>query len=699
MRRPRSLLLRRGAFAVVLGLCWVGTVTVAGARDVPETIPLVEVGPEALESPLGVFVDRWALSCVDSPEAATPGVPAGSASVRWVPVEWLLPPGEGMPCEWTGVGWLRVEVSLPESAVGKPLAFRAWQSGAYELWWDGDRVGSVGTVGSTPESTEPRFQQVPLIFVPETTKGVLAVRFANHWVDDYLRVAIRRVVRGQIALPENLSREFLELARGQERSLFGFCGVFLSFGLVHFLLWAFDRSIRSNLDFALLCSVLASLVFLLVYRFVQPDPRFILLSEPLMNLNGLALGFVAVFFVQRLFDGRLGPTGWSYLAFCVPLGIWAFVQPTAVRAVFWMMLLGFVEMLRTVVVAAWRGRPGARVVGFGAATLCVGFGIGLLGNLGVIPRNEWTSALIPFSSFLVLLLAMSVHLAQRVAALHRELAAQLDEVRRLGAEKLETERRRHEAEVQQSELRLQVEQKTRELEEARALQLSMLPRELPQLPDLEIAAFMQTASEVGGDYYDFAIAEDGHLTVAIGDATGHGLRAGTMVTATKSLFNALAVDGELLETLGRSSLALKRMNLRKLAMALTLVRYRYGRMRIASAGMPPPMVWRAASRDVETLMVGGMPLGSLPHFPYRTIDLEVAAGDVVLLMSDGFPERLDPRGDLLGYEAALEAFREVADRSPEDVVAALRERGEEWAAGKPPDDDVTFVVLRAREVQ
>ena len=56
---------------------------------------------------------------------------------------------------------------------------------------------------------------------------------------------------------------------------------------------------------------------------------------------------------------------------------------------------------------------------------------------------------------------------------------------------------------------------------------------------------MFTATEVGGDYYDFDLGDDGTLTVAIGDATGHGMRAGTLVTATKSLFQALDGEAEL----------------------------------------------------------------------------------------------------------------------------------------------------------
>ncbi|MCK7523473.1 MAG: hypothetical protein MZV64_40370 [Ignavibacteriales bacterium] len=90
-----------------------------------------------------------------------------------------------------------------------------------------------------------------------------------------------------------------------------------------------------------------------------------------------------------------------------------------------------------------------------------------------------------------------------------------------------------------AELNNEYVRKSNELESARQIQLSMLPQALPEHPELEIAVTMQTASEIGGDYYDFHLAEDNTLTFAIGDATGHGAKAGAMVTAIKTLFQIM----------------------------------------------------------------------------------------------------------------------------------------------------------------
>ena len=124
------------------------------------------------------------------------------------------------------------------------------------------------------------------------------------------------------------------------------------------------------------------------------------------------------------------------------------------------------------------------------------------------------------------------------------------------------------AESQAMVVQAENERKTKELEEARDLQLSMLPKELPKLPNLDIAVYMQTATEVGGDYYDFKLHEDGTLTAVIGDATGHGLQAGTMVSATKSLFNALADDPDPVRILSKGTKALNEMHLQKMFLCL-----------------------------------------------------------------------------------------------------------------------------------
>ena len=252
-----------------------------------------------------------------------------------------------------------------------------------------------------------------------------------------------------------------------------------------------------------------------------------------------------------------------------------------------------------------------------------------------------------------------------------------------------------EQETEQRLLRSEYERKTRELEEARTFQLSLLPKTLPVHPGFEIAVSMQTATEVGGDYYDFHLSEDGVLTTAVGDATGHGARAGTMVTVVKSLFSADSGRSAPRDFLAEAAVAVKRMELERMAMSLTLARIEGKTLTLAAAGMPPALVYRAASGQVEEIVLEGMPLGGLAY-DYQEMSLEVAAGDTLLLMSDGLPELQDERGEPFGYPRVRQSFQELGSRTPEEIIAGLGEAARTWTGGKPPNDDVTFVAVRVR---
>jgi len=260
---------------------------------------------------------------------------------------------------------------------------------------------------------------------------------------------------------------------------------------------------------------------------------------------------------------------------------------------------------------------------------------------------------------------------------------------------LEGERLRKEQEIEQALLQTDYDRKSKDLEEARRFQLSLLPRTLPEHPGFEIAVSMRTATEVGGDYYDFVLADDGALTATIGDATGHGARAGTMVTAVKSLFSADAGASGPREFLAEAARAIKRMALDRMAMGLCLIHLRGRELIVSSAGMPPLLLFRKACASVEEVALAGMPLGGLA-FDYEERCLEVESGDTILMMTDGLPELADPEGEPLGYPRVRALFAELGHLSPADIIAGLARAAESWSVGQAPKDDMTFVVLRVR---
>ncbi|HEV8579355.1 MAG TPA: SpoIIE family protein phosphatase [Thermoanaerobaculia bacterium] len=263
---------------------------------------------------------------------------------------------------------------------------------------------------------------------------------------------------------------------------------------------------------------------------------------------------------------------------------------------------------------------------------------------------------------------------------------------------LEEERLRREREMEQALLQTEYDRKTRELEEARRFQLSLLPKSLPDHPGFEIAVSMRTATEVGGDYYDFHLGEEGALTVAVGDATGHGAAAGTMVTVVKSLFSADAGSSRPREFLDQAAQAVKRMELGRMAMGLCLARLAGSALTLSSAGMPPVFIRRQASGEAEEIALQGMPLGGLAS-EYQERSLEVEPGDTILLMTDGLPELQNGDGDPLGYPRVRSLFESLGAKPPEEIIAGLGAAADSWSGGQPPKDDITFVVLRGRSTR
>jgi serine phosphatase RsbU (regulator of sigma subunit) len=245
-------------------------------------------------------------------------------------------------------------------------------------------------------------------------------------------------------------------------------------------------------------------------------------------------------------------------------------------------------------------------------------------------------------------------------------------------------------------LELENKRKTRELEEARQLQLSMLPKQIPILPNIDIAVYMKTATEVGGDYYDFHVGIDGTLTVVIGDATGHGMKAGTMVTTTKSLFRVLAPNPDVTGTFNEMTKCIKEMEMAKLSMCMTLAKFTNGSMIISTAGMPPAYYFNNSSGEVKELLTEGMPLGTFDNFPYETKEVKISKGDTILLLSDGMPELQNENGEMFGYEKLNEKFGEIARNKPEEIITELKETAASWVNDKDPGDDVTFVVIKVK---
>lgn len=236
----------------------------------------------------------------------------------------------------------------------------------------------------------------------------------------------------------------------------------------------------------------------------------------------------------------------------------------------------------------------------------------------------------------------------------------------------------------------------KELEEARSLQLSMLPNATPKINELEFAVFMNTASEVGGDYYDFSFKEDGSLNIAVGDATGHGMRAGIMVSIMKALFISDSAEIDLVDFFSNSNKTIKALNLGRMMMAFTVLNIKNNNVHFINAGMPPIFIYKKSTKSVFEFETQGMPLGAISDSSFTINKFDVNSGDAILILSDGLPELKNEKNEQYDYARVKEEFKLVADKTPKTVVEQLKTSASKWANGVEADDDVTFVVIKVK---
>jgi len=278
----------------------------------------------------------------------------------------------------------------------------------------------------------------------------------------------------------------------------------------------------------------------------------------------------------------------------------------------------------------------------------------------------------------------------------------------LGIRKFENDRREQKAKMRETELRMKAteaekraieienERKTKELEEARELQLSMLPKDLPILPNLEIAAFMRTATEVGGDYYDFIVEENGVLNIAFGDATGHGLKAGTMVTLMKGFFTSDSSKLGLKEFMNHCSRMIKEIKLGRILMSFSFLKIDNSRLYLTSAGMPPIYYYNKSAEVMEEIIMKGMPLGAMANFPYNIHEKELKSGDTILLLTDGIPEQMNIHEEMYDYPRVKDQFIKVAEKTPDEIIKHFIESCDKWMGSAVQADDITIMVIRVK---
>lgn len=239
--------------------------------------------------------------------------------------------------------------------------------------------------------------------------------------------------------------------------------------------------------------------------------------------------------------------------------------------------------------------------------------------------------------------------------------------------------------------RLEKEKAQREQAEARRIQRALLPENDPAIPGFAVDGVCLQLSAVGGDWYDYLRLGDGVWGIALGDVCGKGMAAALLMSATRSLFRTAA------ETSQSPSHVLGRLNAslvkdlptgRFVTMAYLVLNAKRAVVKIANAGHPYPLFAGRHSSLEELRTEKGFPLGLMAS-EYSEIELNLQAGDRLLIYTDGVAEAANSKDEEYGTHRLKRALREPRP-SARAVLADLQE----FARDGTLTDDATAIVLR-----
>ena len=622
----------------------------------------------------------------------------------WEIINPILKKEDFEKLDWTGIIWFRNEIQVDSSLRNIVFGMNFYCTGAAEIFLNGRQLYKYGVVGTSIENEEIYLDRNPRHFLFDNQEvQVLAVRYSNHSAE---MLAKRNVQVGFTAVLGDMEvfvYDRINNVRELSITQMAFGAFVLAFAIMHLLLFIFYPIAKENLYYSI--SMLSFAV--VIYTSIQNNfVNSILTNISISTINSISVQISMLFGLLTVYASSYQKMPKQYFFFVIASVIFIFqtiffplIDDNILDVIFFIFVsIITVEIVRAVIRTiknkqewSWGWLIG---VGFIIAILFIGYQVLILTE--VITKPLFGIYLVYVYGLVFLAITVSINLAKKMSDTHKYLEKQLIQVKDLSEKALQQEIKAKEEDLARKLLEADNKRKTNELEEARKLQLSMLPKQVPDVPGLDIAVYMKTASEVGGDYYDFKYDNNGTLIIAVGDATGHGMKAGTMVATIKGLFTAEDSNTDVVTFLNKSNSIIRDMRLGNIYMAMLLAKIEGEKITLTSAGMPPALIYRIKNKQVEEIKLQAIPLGGPAELSYPKKETFLSKGETLLLMSDGFPELFNNQKEILDYAGAKKIFEGIGESAASDTIKYLLKAAEQWKGSAKQEDDITFVVIRKK---
>ncbi len=588
---------------------------------------------------------------------------------NWAEVSTLF--NDNLLNNWNGKGWFRFHFTIDTSLYNKSVFLLIRSAGKQEIFLDGKYAADVSDLENLKTIT---FSPIP--------NHVIAIKYINQNTEYYKNAGFNPGFEFGFGSIEKVLQSDIKELRGYSNQQMFFTALTIAFGILHFILFLFNRQFKENLIYAIFLFIYSASIFFDYQTNLSVSTTELILS---LRVHRVLMSLSMVFILLSLYSILKQKIQITFLlitfyflfaltmAILKPVQNFIFIQAG--------LIIVFIECSRIIIKASKQNVESVAIIGTGFSILFLFSLYDWLLDFHLINSIWNLDNGYPFGT-IGLFICMSIFLSKSFARSNLKIIQQ---------EKLNKEQ-----EVERKYLEAENKRKTLDLEDARKLQLSILPKSFPELSQIEVSGKMRTAAEVGGDYYDYHLSSDGTFTVVIGDATGHGIKAGIMVALIKSLFDAMAHTFFIPDFFNHCTKTIKKMNLGNLYMGLTVIKFRDYKITASAAGMPPFLIFRKSSNSIEEIILKGMPLGAFHDFPYQQKSLKVYPGDTILLLTDGFVELFNSTREMIDYNLVKNKFLNSAEKSSEAIIDDLINLADNWLNGYQQMDDITFLVIKIK---
>jgi sigma-B regulation protein RsbU (phosphoserine phosphatase) len=238
-----------------------------------------------------------------------------------------------------------------------------------------------------------------------------------------------------------------------------------------------------------------------------------------------------------------------------------------------------------------------------------------------------------------------------------------------------------------------------ELNVAKDIQLSMLPQVFPAYPDRDefrIHASMEAAREVGGDFYDFFFIDENRLCVVIGDVSGKGVPAALFMAITKALIKSRSAEDlstASILTHVNNEISTNNEAVMFITVFMGIIDVQSGEMTCTNAGHNPPYIKRQDGALNRLDSLHGPVLGVIDGLAYKEGQIQIEAGDLLLMYTDGVTEAMNPDLNLFEESRLVDILNEKGHDTPENIINEVFTRVHAFENGAEQSDDITLLAF------